>query len=311
MKTRTAALALVLALAAAGFAGTQAGANPDGEKEAAIATALDYSDGAYSGDGARMERAISPDLNKLIFGRRSPAEAMQARYSSVSNLVETIRLVPDKVPAEKRRTDAAVLEMTDDVACVRLKSAYWCDYLQEVKSAGRWKIVNVLWTQGLDTPAEKRFYPSFDPEKERPAVAAAILDLLTGLVSGDMGRLERAIHPETCLAVYMVAPDNRAAVIDRMRWSALREMARARLVASADPGAPGAPPAPAAPTASDVRIIDLMDGMAFAAAKIPAGTIYLQMQLLDGSWKAVNGLIRPTRNEIVMRPSQKPAPASK
>jgi len=81
MKKTTIVMAALFALAAvAPFARAQAGAADQPEKDAAIQTALDYSDGAYSGDAARMERALHPDLNKLIFRRGSPAMGLMATY---------------------------------------------------------------------------------------------------------------------------------------------------------------------------------------------------------------------------------------
>ena len=55
MKKMTAVMLVLAFLAAVPLARAQAGAVPETEKEAAVRAALDYSDGAYSGDAARME----------------------------------------------------------------------------------------------------------------------------------------------------------------------------------------------------------------------------------------------------------------
>jgi len=278
-------LAASIVLAASALVGFQAGTVPEAEKEAILKTALDYSDGAYSGDAARMERAIHPDLNKLAFGRRGPAMGLAANYSTFSVLVEATRLGLMNLEPEKRLTETAVLEVKDDVACAKVRTARWCDYLQMIKVNGQWKIINVLWTMGLSAPPQAKAVPNFDGEKERTAAQAAARDFIEGLLSGDAGRLEKALHPETNMVTFMVASKTNAGFINRARYSGLLEPTKAKLnVAPENSGQ------------AEVRVLDLMDGMAFAAAATGMGTMYLQLQLLDGQWKAVNILVRPTNN---------------
>lgn len=262
--------------------------------EAIIKTALDYSDGAYSGDASRMARAVHPDLNKLVFVRRGPAVGVTATYSTTSGLVEMTRMAVLKIEPEKRRTDVSVLAGTDDVACVRLRTSQWCDYLQMIKDAGQWRIVNVLWAPGLDAPPARKLHPEFDAEKERPAAQAAALDYLEGMLAGDAARLEKALLPETNQVVYMVSPLNGAAIMNRTRYSGILEPAKAKVALAPESG-----------RAVDVRVLDLMDGMAFAAATMARGTAYVQLQLLDGAWKVVNVLIRPAENTLQAGPPAK------
>jgi len=265
----------------------------DAAKEAVLKAALDYSDGAYSSDAARMERAIHSDLNKLIF-RRLPSKALMAGYSTFSGLVEPLRAggFPALDP-EKRKTDVSVLEITDDIACVRLRTANWCDYLQLVKDDGQWKIINVLWTSGLDAPPAQKLVPGFEAGKESPAALAAALDFIEGRLTGDAARLEKALHPETSVVTYMVASKTNRAFLNRSRQSGILEPTKAKL---------GLPPESA--RQAEVRVLDLMDGMAFAVGKAGIGTFYLQLQLLDGQWKAINVLLRPTNNAF---PPPRPA----
>jgi lysophospholipase L1-like esterase len=126
------------------------------------------------------------------------------------------------------------------------------------------------------------------------AAGAAVLDYLEGLLSGDVTRLEKALHPETNQVVFLMAGENGAAILNRIRYSGLLESAKAKL----DPPPEGARKA-------EVRVLDLMDGMAFAAAQAGIGEAYLQLQLLDGQWKAINVLLRPTRNLLQLPPRKK------
>jgi hypothetical protein len=295
MRTRLAVLAFALLLTAAfALAQAPAGNAPGSREEAIVATALDYSDGGYSGDAARMERALHPDLNKLFFMRRSPAMGLIAGYSTYSGLIEMTRMGALNLEAEKRRTEVAVLESTDDVACVRLKSSQWCDYLQMIKDKDRWKIVNVLWTAGLDAPPARRLVTGFDAEKERPAARAAAVDYLEGMLSGDAARLEKTLHPETNQIVVMTNAKSGAAIVNRTRYSGLLEPAKSKAVL-----------APENARQAEARVLDLMDGMAFAAAQTARGAAYLQLQLLDGQWKVINVLVRPAQSAVPQAPPAK------
>lgn len=294
MKLKLVVLAFLIVVLTAAFALALLGQAPGPREEAIVATALDYSDGGYSGDAARMERAIHPDLNKVFFMRRGPNMGLMSGYSTFSGLVEMTRMNVLNLEPEKRRTDVAVLESTDDVACVRLRTSQWCDFLQMIKDNGRWKIVNVLWTAGLDAPPARRIVVGFDAEKERPAAQAAALDYLEGMLAGDAARLEKALHPETSQVVCMTSANSGAAFVNRTRYSGLMEPARAK-VALAPENAQGA----------EVRVLDLMDGMAFAAAKTARGAAYLQLQLLDGEWKVINVLIWPDPNTMPQAPPAK------
>lgn len=293
MRMRTSVWAFVVILTAV-LAPGLTGQTSSAQEEAIVATALDYSDGGYSGDAARMERAIHPDLNKVFFMRRGPNMGLMAGYSTFSGLVEMTRMKVLNLEPEKRRTDVAVLESTDDVACVRLRSSQWCDYLQMIKDNGRWKIVNVLWTAGLDAPPARRIVAGFDAEKERPAAQAAALDYLEGMLAGDAARLEKALHPETSQVVVMTNTGSGAAFVNRTRYSGLLEPAKAKVAL-----------APENARQAEVRVLDLMDGLAFAAAKTARGAAYLQLQLMEGEWKVINVLIRPDQNAMPQAPPAK------
>lgn len=296
MKKTTMSLAILLILSSVAAAAQETSEGPsEAEKDAVIRTALDYSDGAYSGDAARVERAILPDLNKLFFSRRSPAMGLAAGYTTYSVFVELVKagMIPTLDP-DKRLTEVSVLRLKDDIACAKIRSAQWCDYLQMVKSGGQWKIINVLWTPGLSTPLQAKVVPGFDPEKERPAATAAALDYIEGRLSGDVARMERVLHPETNQVAFLVSAKTNGAFLDRTRYSGILEPVKAKLGL-----------APENERRAEARVLDLMDGMAFAAVETTAGASYLQMQLMDGQWKVINVLVRPANNSVPQQPPAK------
>jgi hypothetical protein len=108
--------------------------------------------------------------------------------------------------------------------------------------------------------------------------------------------MEKVLHPETSQIIYRLAAKSGKAVIGRTRYSGILEPVKAKLGA-----------VPEAVRKAEARVIDLMDGMAFAAAATAQWTLYLQLQLIDGQWKVINVLVRPANNAF---PPQAP-PAKK
>lgn len=138
----------VLILAAAGLvAAGDLRAQPDPADSAAIvATALDYIEGYYEGDGDRMARALHPELAKRIV--RTDADTGESRLGDMDDerLVEITRSgAGTRIPAERRRQDVEILDIFGSAASVRIDAGGWIDYLHLARWNGEWKIVNVLW----------------------------------------------------------------------------------------------------------------------------------------------------------------------
>ena len=108
-------------------------------------TALDYIDGWYTGDGARMERALHPELAKRIVRTDSLGRSRLDSQSAMT-LVQNTRSGGGKdTPAADRHDDVRILDIYQNAASARVDASYWVDYLQLAKWRGRWVIVNVLW----------------------------------------------------------------------------------------------------------------------------------------------------------------------
>jgi hypothetical protein len=110
-------------------------------------TALDYIEGFYEGDGARMERALHPELVKRI-AYADPAADGRSRLAEMSALALT-RFTRDRAtrptPKADQQKDIAVFEVLGNAASARIVASNWVDYLHLSKINGRWVIVNVLW----------------------------------------------------------------------------------------------------------------------------------------------------------------------
>ena len=274
-------LAVVIVALCLALVGAQTGANMEADKEAIVKAALDYGDGFYSGAPERMERAIHPDLNKVVVSVPPKIGKTILGYSTYSGLIEMTRAKLGYLDPAARKIQAFALEVDDNVACAKVTSAQFNDFLQLVKFDGQWKIVNVLWTFGPDSPGRPAL-TGFDPEKEKPAIQAAAMDYVEGTLAGDAARVERALHLEACRAVVNVVPGTGKTAVSRTRYSSLVEPVRAKLNAQ-----------PPEKRQVDVRVVDIMDGMAFVRADSAFSSNYIQMNLVDGQWKIINILSRP------------------
>ena len=116
------------------------------EKELVQQAVLDYIDAWYEQDAEKGERRLHPDLVKRIM-RTDPdtggnflelmsAEKLAGRWRSGDG---------KKTPKEDQRKDVTILDMYGKMACVKLETATWVDYMQLAKYDENWLIVNILW----------------------------------------------------------------------------------------------------------------------------------------------------------------------
>jgi len=108
------------------------------------ATALDYAESAYEGDGPRMERALHPDLAKRIVVTEADGTRRLSQMSAL-DLIAYARDAHGKQPEDHRQRDVRVLDVFGNTATVRLEMNDWVDYMHLAKFDGRWVIINVLW----------------------------------------------------------------------------------------------------------------------------------------------------------------------
>jgi Putative lumazine-binding len=118
---------------------------PTTDEVAVVQAALDYFEGWFEGDTARMERALHPELAKRSIGQ----------LSSDSERLETIgrqQMLEYTASGEGRRRDPGdrrievdVEDMSGTIANVTVRSTVYVEYLQLVRTQDGWRIVNALW----------------------------------------------------------------------------------------------------------------------------------------------------------------------
>ena len=246
-----------------------------------IETALNYGDGWYSGDAVRMEKAIHPDLNKICPVTNPQTGKTLLMISSWSGLVEPARAKAGLVEESKRNITIKVLKINDNVACVKLTSSQFNDYLEMVEFDGQWKIVNVLWTFGPDSPSRLEL-PDFKGDDEKSAIELTMRDLMEGIFTSDVARVAKALHPEYRRATAVVMRATGKTFIQKDAAGSLTEAVRAKLGAQ-----------PEEKWNIEVNVLDIMDGLAFAELVIPSGFSYAQLAKIEGQWKIIN-ILRKT-----------------
>jgi hypothetical protein len=108
--------------------------------------ALDYIEGWYTGDAARMESALHPELVKRMILTDPKTGRSQFNHMGAMQLVQnTRRGGGSKTPKERQLKEITILDRYNNAAVVRIVASDWIDYLEEAKVNGEWKIINVLW----------------------------------------------------------------------------------------------------------------------------------------------------------------------
>lgn len=114
--------------------------------QAIEATAYDYVDGQLEGDAARVARALHPDLAKrAVRAVPDKDEVLALRRMSKDELVELTRQGVLKTPKEQWDRSVRVLDVTGNVAVVRVETPWFVDYFHMGRFGDRWVIVNAMW----------------------------------------------------------------------------------------------------------------------------------------------------------------------
>jgi hypothetical protein len=113
------------------------------DRDAIVATALDYYEGWFEGDAGRMERALHPELAKRGIEPDGGIDTDTARtmIDATAAGVGRGRDVPE------RDNRVTVDHVHGDIATATITSAVYVDYVHLVRTAGRWRIVNALWAR--------------------------------------------------------------------------------------------------------------------------------------------------------------------
>lgn len=260
----------------------RASSGESADEDAIKRAALDYIDGAHAGDAVRMERAVHPELNKVVVDKIPQTGKFYLRKAGATRLVQVVGAKSVVLAEEKRDIQVKILDVLEGLAVVKATSAMFWDYLQLAKIDGEWKIINVLWTRNPKDAAKKIL-----PE-EKDAIERAALDYIEGAFSGDAERMERALHPELNKVIPVKVPQTGKTMLNRMGASMLIEGTRAKMGLL-----------PEEKRKISVTVLDIMEGIAMVKVLSSVYYDFLQLAKIEGEWKIVNVL-------WVMNPSALP-----
>jgi hypothetical protein len=261
------ALALILVPAAA----PQTAADLEREKPAIVQTALDYAEGYYGGEPARMARAVSPSLSKrgLMVRPGVPPFLVQMNADTLVDAANGAKVAP-----ADRHITTDVLDVQQDIASARVFTAQFNDYLQLVKRNGAWQIVNVLWHA---PPAAGQ-----KTDGAADGVERAVRAYVAALYASDAPALLAVVHPQANLRTFAPPPQGRPRIIREQNPETL-----AAALAGGMVKVPG--------KADDAQVVVQGVDADIAAAKLTIGQTptYLHLAMTDGRWRIVNALGYP------------------
>ena len=117
--------------------------------EAIIRAVRDYYDGWFEGDGARMRRALHPELVK----RDILSDGGAVDTGTAASMIDaTERGVGTRYDPRQRHVDISINHVHGAIADVHATGEVYVDYLQLVNIEGHWQILNALWAPAHPAP---------------------------------------------------------------------------------------------------------------------------------------------------------------
>ena len=253
------------------------------DKEALVAAARDYMEGALNADAERMARGVHPELTKVVVNTYPQTGRQSLSYNTSTLLVEWTRGAAEQMANVDKNVDVTVFDIGESLAAARAIGQNWYDFLQLAKINGQWRIVNVLWARNR-LQAEDQSGVQPEPT-DRAEIEATALNYIDGSFSGDAERMAKAVHPEL---TKMLLANNRVTgkpFLHKMGASDLIEGTRA-----------GLGTVPEDQRNIEIEIYDVSHGI--AAVKVTSSRYidHLQLGKVNGEWKIINVLWVPNPN---------------
>jgi hypothetical protein len=104
------------------------------------AIARDYIEGWYTGDVARIGRALHDELVKRIPGGENPGSLREVTKARMVELTAA-----DGGEAPDADVEVLIDDVSTDIATVRVLSPEYLDYLHLAKTSDGWRIANIMF----------------------------------------------------------------------------------------------------------------------------------------------------------------------
>jgi hypothetical protein len=125
--------------------------------DASVAVTAESATGWYTGDTARITRALHPLLAKGIVRRGDNGQAVVHHMTAEQLIAGTGRGGGRSTPAADRGIAVQILDVDENAASVRVDAHDRIDYIHLLRVDGRWLIINGLrelrpgWRGGMST----------------------------------------------------------------------------------------------------------------------------------------------------------------
>ncbi len=144
----------------------------------------DYVDGWYDKDAERMQHGLHPDLAKRHMNQGAPNGLEEL------DLATLLTLLPQYggTTGDERRLDIDVQAIEGDIACAKVTSNDYVDYVALGRREDGWQIINTLWRFANDGSHA-------DAGSDLGAVRKPVLDYVEGWYDKDTARMAAGLHP--------------------------------------------------------------------------------------------------------------------
>ena len=123
------------------------------DQEAVTEAVLDYVEGVYEANPAKIERSVHPELAKrgfFIHDQQTTESTMSfTEFMEHTKMYNKDGHFPPDAPKE-----IFIYEVLDHTASVKLSAAWGIDYMHLAKYQGKWLIMHVLWQTHPQTEAQ-------------------------------------------------------------------------------------------------------------------------------------------------------------
>jgi hypothetical protein len=128
--------------------GALAHAQAPPDRAAVERAALDYLEGFYEGDTAKLIRSVRPDVYKVGFWRHRDSTQygapQQMPWPEFLSYARRVKASGRPAPADAPKI-VQILDVLDQTANAKVTAWWGIDYLLMGKFNGRWMITHVLW----------------------------------------------------------------------------------------------------------------------------------------------------------------------
>lgn len=250
--------------------------------ESITKTVLDYAEGYYSGDSGRMQEALHPDLNKVRIAKISGVSDVFLTYSTVSSLIKLTELKLGYLNEKDRIINIDILSHDEKVACVKVSTTHFSDFLNLVKTNNGWKIINVLWLAPNDFLVNSQSRNNKSNKYDQLAVTGVLDEFMVGLNTGNLSKTEKHIHPECNIISLMNLRNTDEFIVQKSGKSQFLVSARKKN-RNYDFSS----------YTSSIKVLDIIDKIVFVESKLPGQKGYFQMYNFNNSWQIINALFVP------------------